>query len=397
MTLSRDKQNCNIREQQRLVELLSSRIDGREDSKARYFERAYSFASYPSTRDEDREECSGIGRLSRIFKKFDPLNNTESHPPLSERHLREATERDFYHLDRFLLDKNFIAERVLRSRSDDNLSAAVYSFALKWTKRSLECYASRNSYRRKMPPPSRRNSSTDRMLPVDSAEAALRRRRFVDAILYDRSSGESCFLHRDGFAYSRSTFRSLARALNSEDSSGPVSEPRRRGFRLTDHLRHDFRDELERLHRALINEESWLLHWRPDRIEPIPYELQRRIGRYDKLKRDARVKFVTGQACCGKTSLLNTLRSRGWKVFSRGDLGSFAGKASDPLSVFGLHAAIDWTLRRDNVLGVSINATWFGLACTDICLFNRRTVAASTTLCGVLLCQCASQPQLQIL
>lgn len=351
MTLSNGKQNCAIYEQQRLIELLTSSIDGGDDTKARQFARAYSSATYSSRYGEKREECSGIGRLSRIFLSFDPLNCGQKHSALNESHFRDASERDFYHLDRYLLDKNFVAEQVLRNRRDDNVSVAVYSFALTWTKRSLERYAARSTYRRAAPNHYRMSESRERTIPVDSAEALRRRRRLVDAILYDRSTGSTCFYHPDGFAYSSSTFRSLARALNNEDLT---AEPRRRSFRLTDHLRHGFRDELDRLHRALMNEEPWLLHWRPDRVEPIPYDLQRRIGRYEKLKRDARVKFVTGQACCGKTSLLNTLRSRGWIVFSRGDLGSFAGKANDPLSVFGLHAAIDWTLRRDNVLGVSI-------------------------------------------
>lgn len=397
------------RERNRLVDLLMSRIDGSShDHKTRSFAASYAPAVYPSpsvgssfdqlfadhepnqvsvtvttdsndkdvrddhvfavanssssicVNNDDNEtaaSCRGIPMLAKRFRTFDPLNDpaASNHEPLEPHRLRFATERDFYHLDRYLLAAEFNADRLLRKRDTDHVACAIYSFALDWDEESLQRYASRSTAPYKftqLPPP-----RDEHALPTDSREAVDRRRAFVAALSADRDSSVTCFVHPDGFAYSRSTFRSLTRALNADACGADeqrLSPLKSRPFRLTDHLPYWFREELDRLHRALVNDEPWLATWEPARVVPIPYDLQRRLGSYEGMKRAAVVKFVTGQACCGKTSVLNRLRSRGWMVFSRGALGSFAGKASDPLAVFGLHAAIDWTLRRDNALGVSI-------------------------------------------
>lgn len=355
------------RERRRLVDLLwanatrneksSSSAADRHSFTIRRFVAAFAPATYPNNEDQDdtaaaaaatssSRKLRGVPWLMREFDAFDPLNDSccSGHEPLAEHHLRAASERDFYHLDRYLLADQFCADRLLRDRSLDRMALAVYSFALSWSADSLERYASRSCTSL---------IAQDSALPADSAAAADLRRAFVDALLADRATGQTCFSHPHGFVYSRSTFRTLSRALRGDVVGADELRLPRRPFRLSDLLPLSFRDELDRLHRALLHDEPSLATWTPARCEPIPYRLEHRLGPYSELKRAARVKFVTGQACCGKTSVLNRLRSRGWLVFSRGALGSFAGKASDPLAVFGLHAAIDWTLRRDNALGVS--------------------------------------------
>lgn len=63
-------------------------------------------------------------------------------------------------------------------------------------------------------------------------------------------------------------------------------------------------------------------------------------------------KAVTGQACCGKTRLLSNLREKdGWIIQSRGEIGSFAGKAKSPSTIAGLHEAIKYVLTRGDVVG----------------------------------------------
>lgn len=54
--------------------------------------------------------------------------------------------------------------------------------------------------------------------------------------------------------------------------------------------------------------------------------------------------YVTGQACCGKTTLLETFRKWGWQIVSRGCLGSFAGKSSNPMAVSSLYQALEFVL-----------------------------------------------------
>lgn len=61
--------------------------------------------------------------------------------------------------------------------------------------------------------------------------------------------------------------------------------------------------------------------------------------------------MITGVACCGKTTILHELKSCGWTVCSRGDIGTFSGKSKSTAAVTGVHAAMDGALRRGDVLG----------------------------------------------
>ncbi|XP_025196791.1 MATH and LRR domain-containing protein PFE0570w-like [Melanaphis sacchari] len=61
------------------------------------------------------------------------------------------------------------------------------------------------------------------------------------------------------------------------------------------------------------------------------------------------MKYITGTACCGKTSMLNKLKNENnWIVPSRGDLGGFGGKCNSPALVASMHAAIDFALSHYN-------------------------------------------------
>jgi hypothetical protein len=60
---------------------------------------------------------------------------------------------------------------------------------------------------------------------------------------------------------------------------------------------------------------------------------------------------VTGPACVGKSSLLEILEGHGWRVLSRGDLGTYAGKTSCAATVAALHSALDFALSLSDVIG----------------------------------------------
>lgn len=66
---------------------------------------------------------------------------------------------------------------------------------------------------------------------------------------------------------------------------------------------------------------------------------------------DGSVKFITGHACSGKTSLLRELEQHGWRHYSRGDLGSFAGKAKSAATVATLYGAQQYAQSMPDVLG----------------------------------------------
>jgi len=62
-------------------------------------------------------------------------------------------------------------------------------------------------------------------------------------------------------------------------------------------------------------------------------------------ERKNRPKYITGVACCGKTTILNRLNQHGWIIKSRGDLGTFGAKSKSSAHVAALHAALDHAYR----------------------------------------------------
>lgn len=84
----------------------------------------------------------------------------------------------------------------------------------------------------------------------------------------------------------------------------------------------------------------------------IPYRLPNidvtSLKQYD---RDDNFKFITGEACCCKTTIINTLTEMGWKKYSRGDVGSFSGKSNNPAAIGNLHASLHYVLTQPDVIG----------------------------------------------
>lgn len=127
-------------------------------------------------------------------------------------------------------------------------------------------------------------------------------------------------------------------------------------------LRSEFNwiDTLDRSFVAHLKEVySWILEdsFDEEKIKiieadyPIPYQLPNISDDLEKLRGSSNFKFITGQACCGKTTMLNHFRKLGWKIYNRGKLGSFGGKANDPATIANLHAALQYQLTQSDVIG----------------------------------------------
>jgi hypothetical protein len=64
------------------------------------------------------------------------------------------------------------------------------------------------------------------------------------------------------------------------------------------------------------------------------------------------LRYVTGQSCCGKSTVLRVLsETEGWTIYSRADIGSFSGKSKSPLDIAMLHAALEEALCAPDVIG----------------------------------------------
>lgn len=85
---------------------------------------------------------------------------------------------------------------------------------------------------------------------------------------------------------------------------------------------------------------------------PIPYRLPNiDVSTLKNYSRPDVMKFITGEACCCKTTIVTALSDLGWKKYSRGDIGGFNKKPENRAAVGNLHAALNYVLTKPDVIG----------------------------------------------
>lgn len=294
------------------------------------FRRCYRAESLPDYVSFDYDQAdNGIPSLVRLFRRFDPVNDTGEHPIFTA--YRKASLSDAYHVLEYLRAPEFNDE-LLRDRRYDAVVHAIVSFVLHWRNEHIQRFRE------------------------DHPEFG----SILDRILEEKNRDYGIYVFdANGVPFVRTAFKIVREHFEppkpdaDELLFGVMPSPNA-PFQLLNHLSPSFIRHLRHVYRGLRERSltsSDVAAMQADM--PIPYDLRSTIGDYDEAKRRATVKFITGQACCGKTTLLNSLRSKGWTIVSRGSVGSFAGKASSPVAVACLHASIEWSLGHSNVLGVS--------------------------------------------
>lgn len=278
----------------------------------------------------------GIPQRVKLFGTFHPQNTISNDEKFTQ--YRNATLIECEHLLDYL---QMICGDVVASRENDAVVNAIVSLALEWKTESRQGFA----------------------------RYAPRYKRFVTAVENFARYEDGAYVYGmefEGhtFAYCKCAFK-LIKAVFAEARCIPDSP-----FQLTHHISVAFLEHLHQVHDGLANET-----FGPQDIAKlqapmaIPFDLESQIGSYEHLRKTAVVKFITGQACAGKTTLLQRLSQAGnWEILSRGKIGGFSGKADNPVAVAALHASIEFTLRHSNVLGdrSSIdNPLWVGIM--DLC------------------------------
>lgn len=103
------------------------------------------------------------------------------------------------------------------------------------------------------------------------------------------------------------------------------------------------------INNTLVGEDNIRILENPNyRIQPI-VELVRELSKLSNIDYSDEsfvVNNLTGSACCGKSTLLNKLERDNWNLYSRGDLGSYAGKSKSAAHIAMLHASIEMGLRK---------------------------------------------------
>lgn len=264
----------------------------------------------------------GIPRLVRYFSVFDPVNAVGEFDAWSA--YTSPTDLEMKHAYSYMTAPEFSRE-LLRTPRFDSVVHAVYSYLLHWTNEGLARYGERYP-------------------------------RFKDltASVILEKDRSTVYVTKDGVPFVRSAFRMLLHYMNSAERQHRTADKieERRLFRINDYvsplLVSHFKDVYRwLLHESMTRREIELLETPVD--SPFASIARRYHGAGYRL--NTPVKVITGQACCGKTTLLNKLKSYGWTVCSRGDLGTFSGKSKSAPAIASLHAAIENALRRGDVLG----------------------------------------------
>lgn len=301
----------------------------------------------------------GIPQRVKLFNTFDPQNTT--YPPIKYKVSRSGSLIEFHHLLEYL-DCPDLQEITVHREYDPAVNAIV-SFVLSW----------RQDYR------------------DEFAKFAPQYKPFMDAVTEFINYEDGAYVYAIEFEdmiipYCKCAFKLIKSVVATTPPKPSICDFDNEPFQLMRYVDPKFVNHLHEVYKHLTDET-----FTPDDIakleEPMrpPYDLETRIGNYDQLRESARVKFITGQACAGKTTLLSYLNKVGnWQIMSRGKIGGFSGKADNPVAVAMLHAAVNFTLGHSNVLGVSIHPD--DKTNTEknqlFALFCYRTVQTSTIRCG---------------
>lgn len=256
-----------------------------------------------------------------------PIPNNETSLPLSE----------FLHAKEYLECVSFRKE-TLKVTKHDAVFYAIVSFMLRWTPDMLRKFNAHS--------------------PLAT---------FIS--LERRSSGKifKLTINQDIIIpYSLATFR-IYRQYFDYIEAPPLPRPLK--FDLFEILSEEFIKELRNFYSALRahangtkaewsrDEIAYLETYMPppfvahlDQSDPTKRIIIEPVRRFsDQYGNDACIKYITGLACVGKSSLKRHLTK--YNLLSRGDLGGFSAKSHCPLSVSGLYYSLNWALRHKNIIG----------------------------------------------
>lgn len=244
---------------------------------------------------------------------------------------KETTRKpavDFCHVVEYLECEEFNKD-LLNNTKYDHVVYAIFSFMVRWSETALRAF--RLAY------------------PSYSALA--------NAILEVKRMQSDTFQIQqfNNEPFIRTSFKLLRKHF--EDKIEP--EMPRVKYNVSDVLNHKFIAHLHQVYDLLINNKfdeksiADLLH-NDVNDQYTLYRLQHFdvdqivAGRNTDPKLN---KYMTGEACCCKTSILRALSASGWKKYSRGDIGSFSGKAHSPVDIGNLHAALSYIHQQPDVIG----------------------------------------------
>lgn len=266
------------------------------------------------------ESDAGIPYFAKLFKTFDPINTREDFSKYIEyRDFCDFNYNDVMHLLDYLQADEFNSN-LLRTRSTDHIATAIISFMLQFDDIDLEQFG----------------------LKYEKFSALCQyiiQERAVDNYNY-------LYLYNNYVPFIKTSFKILNKFFKPENALTKAPSV----FNL-----------LRLINRGIVNELNYYfqLHQTNGFTLDIVKQMESHRNLYftldnidlDAIRGTSNFKFISGEACCGKTTIANFLKSNGWQIYSRGDCGSFSGKATNPAAVGCLHSALDYVLTQPNVIG----------------------------------------------
>lgn len=281
------------------------------------YDKVFRKSKLPSYDKFDSEGTGGIPKLVKLFKTFDAQNTTEE-CKLFNMELKNATYIDHIHLYQYLIAPEFNVQ-LLSVTTYDHVINAIISFMLNWTDESI----------------------------IQFTKQYPQFRRLCETLILERAVDNYAYVFEyRGVPFIKTAIKVVRKHFDIKSNNS--SEP----FSLMALLNREFVDHIKQVFRWLLNDE-----FDSEKIKlletymPIPYKLENIHKDIDSIRGTSNFKFFTGEACCGKTTLLESFKANGWKIYSRGDVGSFSGKSNSPAAVGNLHAALDYILTQPDVIG----------------------------------------------
>lgn len=323
------------------------------------FQKIYSMARYTSARQFTDIELSitdtgnknkflyyGIPKLCEFFKSFDPINTLANGLlPVANifEYRRGAVDyMDMHHVHEFLetLDDRRITHILeLGDQNHDALVHAIVSFMLTWTYDEFLMF--------------------QKQFPMHRAWVECLLEETRQTIVY--ATNYTIHLRsNDNFLSQililRTSIKMLAkyhRLMNQPlpEDIAPIAQT----FNIFNYIDTRLVAHLNQFHETLLRHNMCEKFRDAVENENMFYNeffAEYTDGRWNRIPyaQDC-ARIITGQACCGKTTLAQQLTARGWSVLSRSDMGTFSGKATEPASVLALHAAQSWVFQRGDVIG----------------------------------------------
>lgn len=175
---------------------------------------------------------------------------------------------------------------------------------------------------------------------------------FCEEILQTNTDGRIVIVR--GLPFTGATFRIVHRHLQWDYDQIEISF--KEHFSLKDYISKEHLDHFQFVYNKLCTEnwqpgdEQMLHHFESNGLlRPILEPMEQ----FQFAPLHKRPKYITGMACCGKTTFLQMLAKHGWLFRSRGEVGAFGGKAKSAAQISALHASIDYVLRKfsNSVIG----------------------------------------------